>query len=400
MASFKDVLIRDSKAGDSRKHQTLPSVDDLKTNPSIHANLEELCDGEEDIPNIEEVEIPDCEKFENLFLIGKLLGESIPLKTIMSKTKADWTPSGEVQCVDMGNEFILIKFVNEMDCNHVFFNQPWFVQGQIFNLQRWRRDFDPFKEPIASAVTWVRLPSLPVELWGEPILRKLLKQIGKVIKIDIDSEEVSNGRFAKVCVQVDILKPLKMEIKYKKGNHIKTVLVDYENLTDICYGCGQQDHKFENHPLFPKSFSIKAEKRFSDSSLHKNFNAETNDSTQANENWVVIKPKRRQGPNLGKPAQGNVKDHIVGNQEKDTKGKEQGHPIEETASKPRKPLIRLKVSKVRKCPDGTITLTLEDLSQEKHTPLLVFNPHFIIFCGRFVLTIICILNVFSCLSGS
>lgn len=70
-----------------------------------------------------------------------------------------------------------------------------------------------------------------------------------------------------------------MEIKYKKGNHIKTVLVDYENLTDICYGCGQQDHKFENHPLFPKSFSIKAEKRFSDSSLHKNFNAETNDST-------------------------------------------------------------------------------------------------------------------------
>lgn len=87
MASFKDVLIRDSKAGNSRKHQTLPSVDEVKTNLSIHANLEELCDGEDDIPNIEEVEIPDCEKFENLFLIGKLLGESVPLKTIMSKLR-------------------------------------------------------------------------------------------------------------------------------------------------------------------------------------------------------------------------------------------------------------------------------------------------------------------------
>lgn len=89
MASFKDVLIRDSKVGDSQKHQTLPSAEELKTNPSIYANLEELCDGENDIPNIKEVEIPDWEKFENLFLIGKLLGEFVPLKTVMSKTKAD-----------------------------------------------------------------------------------------------------------------------------------------------------------------------------------------------------------------------------------------------------------------------------------------------------------------------
>lgn len=81
----------------------------------------------------------------------------------MSKTRADCTPSGEVRYVDVGNEFILIKFVNEMDCNHVFFNQPWFVEGQIFNLQRWRRDFDPFNEPIMSVVIWVRLSGLPVE---------------------------------------------------------------------------------------------------------------------------------------------------------------------------------------------------------------------------------------------
>lgn len=86
--------------------------------------------------------------------------------------------------------------------------------------------------------------------------------------------------------------------------------------------------------MFPTSFSIKVQKRFSNSSLHKDFNVETNDSSLANENWVVIKPKRRQGPDLGKHGQGNVKDHIVGNQEKDTKGKEQGHSKEETASKP------------------------------------------------------------------
>lgn len=65
-------------------------------------------------------------------------------------------PTGEVRYVDMGNGFL--------------------------NLQRWRKDFDPFKESIKSIIVWIRLLGLPLELWGESILTKLLKQIGKCDK--------------------------------------------------------------------------------------------------------------------------------------------------------------------------------------------------------------------------
>lgn len=82
---------------------------------------------EDDLLVVDEAELPDCDRFENLYLIGKMLGDSIPLKTIMVKTKSDWVPRGEIKYVDMGNGFMLIKFANEMDCNHVFFYQPWFV---------------------------------------------------------------------------------------------------------------------------------------------------------------------------------------------------------------------------------------------------------------------------------
>lgn len=34
---------------------------------------------EEDLPDIEELDIPDYEKFEKLFLICKMFGESVPL---------------------------------------------------------------------------------------------------------------------------------------------------------------------------------------------------------------------------------------------------------------------------------------------------------------------------------
>lgn len=90
MASFKDVLIKDSKTGSSRRQQNLSSVDEKMEDQSLPSGLEEPSGGDGDIPNIDELEVPDCEKFENLFLIGKLLGESVPLKTIASKSKADW----------------------------------------------------------------------------------------------------------------------------------------------------------------------------------------------------------------------------------------------------------------------------------------------------------------------
>lgn len=251
-----------------------------------------------------------------------MIGESVPLKTLSSKTKADWLLTGEVIYVDMGNGFTLIKFSNEMDCNYAFFGQPWFVQEQILNLQRWRGDFDPFKECIKSIIVWIRLPSLPLELWGEFILRKLLKQVGYVIKIDPDSEDVYKGRFARVCVEVDISKALKMEIKYKRGNSIKSALIDYENLTDICYGCGQQDHQFENCPSFPKSFSIKIEKRLTDSICPNQVPSQNNqDLPMANDNWVEIKPKRRQGPSMGKPHQGIPKNLNASTTNNEIKGR-------------------------------------------------------------------------------
>lgn len=113
MASFKDVLIKDSTSEYSHKHQVhLPSVV-TTMDRSIPIDREDPNEVVDNLPDIYEVEILDCEKFENLFLIDKMLGESVPLKTITSKTKADWMPTGEVKFVDMGNGFILIKLLTK-----------------------------------------------------------------------------------------------------------------------------------------------------------------------------------------------------------------------------------------------------------------------------------------------
>ena len=57
--------------------------------------------------------------FAKLFLNGKVLGESVPLKSISSKTKAKWKTSGEFSFMDLGNDFFLIKFSTSEDCSKV-----------------------------------------------------------------------------------------------------------------------------------------------------------------------------------------------------------------------------------------------------------------------------------------
>lgn len=51
MASFKEVLIKDSKSVSSSKHQMISALDKKKMDHSIPSDSEEPIGGEDDIPN-------------------------------------------------------------------------------------------------------------------------------------------------------------------------------------------------------------------------------------------------------------------------------------------------------------------------------------------------------------
>lgn len=84
--------------------------------------------------------------FENFYLIGKILGESLPLKLIMAKCIPHLNLTREHSFVDNGNGFSLVKSTNSLDCNIILENQPSFVGGQTFNLKRWKKTSNPVKE--------------------------------------------------------------------------------------------------------------------------------------------------------------------------------------------------------------------------------------------------------------
>ena len=68
-------------------------------------------------------------------------------------------------------------------------------------------------------------------------------KLGKLLKIDVVTSSAICGHFARLCVQIDINKPLAKRIKigticrFKKKKKIGTFWQDivYENLPILCY---------------------------------------------------------------------------------------------------------------------------------------------------------------------
>ncbi|CAN1149425.1 hypothetical protein LINPERHAP2_LOCUS17012 [Linum perenne] len=87
-------------------------------------------------------------------------------------------------------------------------------------------------------IVWVRLPGIPLEYYDATILRIIGDRIGKTVRLDHTTLEGSRGNFARICVEVDLSKPLLS--KYRLRRPIRRV--EYEGLHTICYVCGCYGH--------------------------------------------------------------------------------------------------------------------------------------------------------------
>lgn len=76
----------------------------------------------------------------------------------------------------------------------------------------------------------------------------------KVVKVDTNSEKVSKGLFARVCIEIDVSRPSKMEVRHARSV-IHGCFINYENI-NICYGCGSPDHKLDSCRLNAKCISF------------------------------------------------------------------------------------------------------------------------------------------------
>ena len=155
-----------------------------------------------------------------------------------------WNPCGGMDCIDLGYDYFLVKFKLPEDVDSILLGGPWFIGQHFLAIRQWEPEFKASIATLSSVAVWVRLPELPIEFYEPNALLKIGRAIGSVLRIDSHTASGERGRFARLCVQVNLDKPLVRMIYL----HKLTQNVLYEGINTLCFSCGRIGHKIEMCP--------------------------------------------------------------------------------------------------------------------------------------------------------
>ncbi|CAN1170476.1 hypothetical protein LINPERHAP2_LOCUS29023 [Linum perenne] len=153
--------------------------------------------------NFSEAEIAEFFKPWSKALVVRVLERSFALPALRRRLEFLWGKNGRIQVTDLSNDFFLVRFSDLDDYNRAAFNGPW-----------------------KMAVT------------------RIGNHIGSTVRLDLARAEGARARYARVCIEVDLSKPLLG--KYMIGDRV--FYVEYECLENLCFTCEMYGHKLDSCP--------------------------------------------------------------------------------------------------------------------------------------------------------
>ena len=141
-------------------------------------------------------------------LIAKVLGKKLQLQYYRDHLLRLWSAEGSLKIIELGCEFFVLKFSEFLDYEKVRKGVPWLIHGYYIAIRPWSENFKPSEATITHTWVWARLPELPIEYYDKEVLFEIGEAIGRPIKIDPITERQEKGRFARICIEVDLRRPL------------------------------------------------------------------------------------------------------------------------------------------------------------------------------------------------
>ncbi|RYR02630.1 hypothetical protein Ahy_B06g081430 [Arachis hypogaea] len=165
--SYKESLLTSSGLNSRGDSMVMDGIDENAPNPEDQWYM----DAEK-----EDLEFDEwCKPWHNA-LIVKVLGKRMGLGFIEQRLRRDWAEK------------------DEADYSHALLEGPWMIVGHYLITQ------------IKKITAWVRIPNLPIELYNPRFLWPVGSAIGQMLKIDHTTSIHSRGRFARICVEIDLAK--------------------------------------------------------------------------------------------------------------------------------------------------------------------------------------------------
>ena len=164
-------------------------------------------------------------------LIVKVFGRTVGFSYLTFKINSFWKPTTRIDCVNLGKDYFLIKCYSFDNYDKVLNGGPWFVGEHFLAIKPWEPYFRATGDNLTFVAVWVRFLELPIEFYDLEVLKEIGSAIGPVLQIDSYMATGLRGNYARLCIQIDIDKPLITSIRI--GRMVQQV--KYEGISTLFF---------------------------------------------------------------------------------------------------------------------------------------------------------------------
>lgn len=141
-------------------------------------------------------------------IVIKLLGKNIGYKTMKDRLTKVWRLNGGFAIMDVDNGFYMVKFDLPEDKEKVSNGGPWMIFDHYLAVTNWSPDFVSPTAKVDRTRVWIRFPGLNLVYYDESFLLAMALAVGRPVKVDRNTLKVERGRFARICIEVDLTQPV------------------------------------------------------------------------------------------------------------------------------------------------------------------------------------------------
>jgi len=112
----------------------------------------------------------------------------------------------------------------------------------LLRISQWTKDFKLLAQEQTHVSLWIRLMELPQEYWRERTLKEIASAIGTPIDIDGPTRNHFFGHYARILVDIDLLKKAYDEVLVERDGFAFMVEIEYEWRPLFCHHCYSIGH--------------------------------------------------------------------------------------------------------------------------------------------------------------
>ncbi|XP_058746634.1 uncharacterized protein LOC131619563 [Vicia villosa] len=208
----------------------------------------QLINGEVQVA-IKEEDIIDELKYWESALIMYVIGSDLSMNMVKHFMMKNWN---FVKMPDMfynDEGYFILHFHSYDDKELVFMKGPYTIRNMLMLLRDWSPDFDLKRDMLRTLPIWVKLPHLPLYLWGKKSLSKIGSALGNPLVTDECTTNRLRVSYARIVVEIDITQTPVSEITIRdtEGKKLKQP-VEYEWKPKYCKRCQMVGHNCDKKP--------------------------------------------------------------------------------------------------------------------------------------------------------